>query len=53
MAGGLNFGIFDRLEILTAKSKIVAQLQPDCGVLIRTSREEFPEEGFTGLRMAS
>jgi CheY-like chemotaxis protein len=53
MGSKLNFGKFDRLEILTAKSKIVAQLQPDCGVLIRTSKQESADDGIPGLRMAS
>lgn len=53
MGSGLNFGKFDRLEVLTVKSKIVAQLQPDCGVLIRTSRQEASDDGLPGLRMAS
>ncbi len=53
MGSKLNFGKFDRLEILTAKSKIVAQLQPDCGVLIRTSKQESADDGAPGLRMAS
>jgi len=53
MGSGLNFGKFERLEILTAKSKIVAQLQPDCGTLVRTSKQAYPEDGIPGLRMAS
>jgi hypothetical protein len=53
MGSTLNFGKFDRLEVLTAKSKIVAQLQPDCGVFIRTSKEAVDGGGVPGLRMAS
>lgn len=53
LGSGLNFGKFERLEVLTVKSKIVAQLQPDCGVLIRTSRQEASDDGIPGLRMAS
>jgi len=49
----LNFGRFDRLEILTTKSKIVAQIQPDCGVLIRTSKQEENDDRTSRLRMAS
>lgn len=33
----LDFGAFDRLEVLTPQSKVVAQLQADCGVFVRTS----------------
>lgn len=36
---GLGFGAFDRLEILTPQAKVVAQLQADCGVFVRTSKE--------------
>lgn len=34
----LGFGAFDRLEILTSQMKVVAQLQADCGVYVRTSK---------------
>lgn len=33
----LEFGAFDRLEVLTPQSKVVAQLQADCGVFVRSS----------------
>jgi CheY-like chemotaxis protein len=36
----LGFGAFDRLEVLTPQAKVVAQLQADCGVFVRTSKLE-------------
>lgn len=36
----LGFGAFDRLEVLTPQAKVVAQLQADCGVFVRTSKFE-------------
>lgn len=36
----LGFGAFDRLEVLTPQAKVVAQLQADCGVFVRTSKVE-------------
>ncbi len=34
----LGFGAFDRLEVLGPQVKVVAQLQADCGVFVRTSK---------------
>ena len=34
----LGFGVFDRLEVLGPQVKVVAQLQADCGVFVRTSK---------------
>ncbi len=34
----LGFGAFDRLEVLGPQIKVVAQLQADCGVFVRTSK---------------
>jgi hypothetical protein len=34
----LAFGLFDRLEVLSAQGRVVAQLQADCGVFVRTSK---------------
>lgn len=49
-----GFGRFDRVEILSPKSKLIAQLQPDCGILIRTSKqEESLDDSTPFLRMAS
>ena len=49
----LGFGRFDRLEILTAQSRVVAQLQPDGGVFVRTSKAQAAAiPVISGLRMA-
>ncbi|HAV63422.1 MAG TPA: hypothetical protein DCY13_13780 [Verrucomicrobiales bacterium] len=48
----LKMGRLDRLEILTAQAKVVAQLQPDCGVFIRTSKGVPAEEAPIQLRMS-
>lgn len=50
----LGFGAFDRLEVLTPQAKVVAQLQPDCGVFLRTSNPPTVDQaaGPEPLRMA-
>jgi CheY-like chemotaxis protein len=49
----LGFGAFDRLEVLTPQAKVVAQLQADCGVFVRTSKLEptTADEELPPLRM--
>lgn len=49
----LGFGAFDRLEVLTPQAKVVAQLQPDCGVFVRTSKVAHVEPPDAGLRLTN
>lgn len=49
----LGFGRLDRLEVLTPQARVVAQLQPDCGVFVRCSKGTSPDESaLPTLRMA-
>jgi CheY-like chemotaxis protein len=47
LAQGLPLGEFDRLEITAADCRVVAQVQADRGLFVRTSRAKVPEPAGT------